>query len=87
MSDKDEIFEQTDAEIKKINLKDFEPGGKYHFTPAAVAANPASVLQCICVIYRPVRHILTAMADFPLFPVSWRAAMKAFILLMNNLCI
>lgn len=82
----EETFEQIDAEVKELNLKDFELGGKHHFSAAAVAANPASVLQSICAIYRRIRGILNAIANFPLLPGSWRAAIKTFISLMDNLC-
>ena len=86
MQDNEEIYGQIDAEIKKLDLKDFEIGGKNHFTAAAVLANPASVLQNICSIYRRIKGIQNAIAHFPLLPVSWRAALKTFISLMNNLC-
>lgn len=86
MPDNEETYLQIDAEIKKLDLKDFETGGKNHFTAAAVVANPASVLQSICAIYRRIKGILYAVANFPLLPGSWRAALKTFISLMNNLC-
>ncbi|MEO6358702.1 MAG: hypothetical protein ABIU77_24420 [Ferruginibacter sp.] len=86
MPNNEVTFELIDAEVKKLNLKDFETGGKHHFTAAVVAANPASVLQSVCAIYHRIKGILTAIANFPLLPGSWRAAIKTFISLMNNLC-
>ena len=86
MPDNALTFEQIDAEIKKINLKDFETGGKHHFTAAAVANAPATVLQSICSIYKSIRGILVAIGNFPLLPGSWKTAIKTFISLMDNLC-
>lgn len=86
MAQKDDTFELIDAEVKKLDLSDYEEGGKNHFTASAVAANPASVLRSICTIYNRIKGILSAIANFPLLPGSWRAAIKTFISLMNNLC-
>lgn len=86
MQQKELTFEQIDAEIKQLNLKDFEEGGKHHFTATAVTASPGNVLQSICSIYKRIRGILDAIANFPLLPGTWKAAIKTFISLMDNLC-
>lgn len=79
-------FEEIDRLINDLDLKAFEPGGPLHFTAADAAADPGGVLQKICVIYGGIRPILGALANFPLLPKQWRAAIKVFIGLMDSLC-
>ena len=79
-------FEDIDRQINSLDLKDFQPGGRSHFTSDAVAAAPGDVLRKVCAIYRGIRPILIVLQDFPLIPKKWRAAVKVFTDLMDTLC-
>lgn len=84
--EKDMTFEQIDAHVSKLNLADFKTGGSKHFTSADVTANPGTVLQKICAIYKGIRPILWAVSKIPLIPAKWRDAIKTFIDLMDSIC-
>lgn len=86
MADATVTFEQIDSDIQKLNLADYQPGGKAHFTAEAVRANPAAVLPQICPIYKAIRPILVILSNLPLIPPGWRNAIKAFIGIMDALC-
>jgi hypothetical protein len=79
-------FEQIDALVAAIDLSGYQPGGKSHLTAASVRANPAAALPQICQIYKAVKPILQALANFPLIPPAWRAVITTFIGLMDTLC-
>ncbi len=83
---KDMTFEEIDAHIKSVYLKDFQPGGSKHFTAADVKTSPDSVLQKICGIYRVLRPILNILSAFPLIPGAWKEAIKTFMSLMDSIC-
>lgn len=81
-----DAFDEIDRGIKALNLADFQPGGRHHFTREVVADSPGTVLGKVCAIYRAIRLILVYLQKFPLLPKSWRDALKAFMDLMDNLC-
>ena len=87
MADEKQLtFEEIDAHIKAANLADFAPGGKMHVTAQMVSASPADVISRICAIYHTIRPILAALLLIPFIPASWKAAIKAFMALMDTLC-
>jgi hypothetical protein len=86
MADTAVTFEEIDKQINALNIKDFEAGGKHHFTAQAVAASPGDVLKKVCTIYRAIRGVLIALENFPLIPKKWRDALKTFTNLMDTLC-
>jgi len=79
-------FEAIDAHIKQADLKAFEPGGAKHFTAAAVSASPGDVIKRVCEIYHVIRPILQGILLIPFIPAAWKAAIKAFMSLMDTLC-
>jgi len=79
-------FEDIDRQINSLNLRDFQPGGRSHFTADAVAAAPGEVLGKLCAIYRGIRPILIILQTFPLIPKKWWDAIKVFTALMDTLC-
>jgi len=79
-------FEEINQHIANADIKEFEPGGKSHFTASMVATQPGSVLQKLCGAFKVIRPILMAISSFPLLPPSWRQAIKVFISLMDTLC-
>ena len=79
-------FEQIDAGMNRVNLADYQPGGKSHLTAEAVRANPAAALPQLCPIYKAVRPILQAIANFPLIPQKWRDVIKTLVGILDTLC-
>jgi len=79
-------FEEINQQIDSTDLTQFQEGGVHHFTAEAAAANPGNVLQKVCGIYNVIKPILKGISDFPLIPGKWRAAITAFMGLMNKLC-
>ena len=79
-------FEQIDAAIEKLDLADFQPGGRRHLTADAVKANPAAALPQICPIYKVIRPILVALSTLVVIPQKWRDVIKVFIGIMDAIC-
>ena len=72
--------------MDKLDLADFEPGGKFYFTSGDAKANPATVVPKICAIYQAIRPIVIALQKVPLIPKKWRAVIAAFVVLMDAFC-
>ena len=79
-------FEQIDALMKRVNVADYQAGGKSHLTAAAAQNATAALPQQFCTIYKAVRPVLEAVLLFPLIPEQWKAVIKAFIGILDTLC-
>ena len=86
MAAKEMTFEEIDRHVNALDLSAFRPGGRQHFAPAAVQADPGGVVGKVCAIYRGIRPILGAVAAIPLIPKNWKAALQVFLDLMDGLC-
>jgi len=86
MANKELTFEEINAAIEKLNLTDFQPGGRRHLTAEAFAANPAAALPQICPIYKVIRPILIAVSSLIFIPQKWRDVIKTFVSIMDTLC-
>jgi hypothetical protein len=81
-----EEFEQIDARIRELDLKRFQPGGTHHFTAEDVTKGPGDILKKLCELYRHIRPIIEAIANFPLIPKTWRDAIRTFMNLLDTIC-
>lgn len=86
MNEKQLTFEEVNAHFEKADLNVFEQNGKHHFTAEMAIGNPAGVLQSVCKIYKVVRPFLDLVSNIPLIPATWKAAIKTFMGLMDQLC-
>ena len=86
MADTTLTFDQIDASLKKINLTDYQPGGRSHISAEMVRSNPAAALPQICPIYKAIRPILLVLASLPLIPPSWQTVIKTFLGVMDTIC-
>jgi hypothetical protein len=86
MPDNTITFEQIDALMKRINVADYQAGGKLHLTAGAVQLNAAAALAQICPIYKAIRPILQVVTTLPFIPAQWRGVIQAFIGVMDAIC-
>jgi hypothetical protein len=77
-----EVEEHFDA----LDLKTMAPGGALHFTAADVKAKPADVITKVCGVYQKVRPFLSLASELFLIPAKWRAALKSYMALMDQVC-
>jgi hypothetical protein len=79
-------FEEIDKHIQAADLSAFQPGGKHHVAAAAAKANPAAAITSVCPAYKIVKPILLAFMAFPFFPAKWKDAIKAFMGVLDLIC-
>lgn len=79
----DPTFDDVEKHIQKADLAAIQPGGKEH--PAA-GVTGAAALANICPAYKIVRPILVLLSNTPIIPQKWRAALKAFIEVIDVIC-
>jgi hypothetical protein len=77
-------FQQIDAGIQKLNLANYVVDGRPK-SPEALAA-AGGITEQICPVYKAIRPILVVLAALPIIPPAWRAALSAFITLMDGIC-
>lgn len=83
---KEMTFEQIEAHVKQFNPSEFQEGGAKHFTHQEIGADPGSVLQKICSIYKIIQPILSVIVNLPIIPPALRIPLKAFMDLLGKLC-
>lgn len=77
---------QVEEHFDALDLNTMAPGGDLHFTPADVLSKPAVVISKICGIYHKVRPFLSLASELFLIPAKWRAALKSYMSLMDQVC-
>jgi hypothetical protein len=77
---------EVERHFKALDLSTFKPGGADHFTAQEAQENPGAVLGKVCGIYQKVRPFLELASGVGLIPKKWRAALKAYIVLMDAVC-
>jgi hypothetical protein len=82
MSKQNPTFEEVNAHIEKADLKKLQKatGG------SAESLTAAGVGGQVCAGYKVVRPILLLVSSLPLIPSKWKAAIKAFIAIMDGFC-
>lgn len=79
-------FEDIDQFLKGADLTAFQRGGRFYLTSEQAKASPAIALGNICPAYRLIRPILNALITIPLIPANWKAVVRAFTGLMDEVC-
>lgn len=72
--------------FNKLNLSEFQKGGRKYFTPNDVKTDPGGVIQKICELYHKIRPILAALLLIPFIPKKIKDAIKIFMDNMDKLC-
>ena len=88
-------FEEVDAHFKHADMSIFVqdkaavaavPNPAVILANAAAVPNPAVILAKACAAYKLIRPFLALVLNVPLFPSTWKTAIKGFMTLMNSIC-
>jgi len=73
-------------QIELLDLKEYEPGGKYFARKDFPPESTSDILLNICSIYKIIRPVFMKISSTSVVSTHWKEAIRTYIGFMDTIC-